>query len=102
MSAQAEIIRALAQRTHGDLIRARDRLPSDSLGHRVLAPAEHEAFAREWAEESPLLASLALVPGIPVYQGAKLLGIRGKDTTPASFDQLKGSYRGLLEGLGGR
>jgi hypothetical protein len=66
---------------------------------RLLAPFEHQAFAREWTRENPYLAVPSLAAAIPVYQGAKLLGLGGPDATPASLDQLFAGYRGMMEGL---
>ena len=81
-----------------DLTAARDRIPG-SLGQRILAPAEHQAFAREFAQDSPRTAAFTMPFMIPGYQAYKLLGGGGPDATPASWDQLLHGYKGLWEGL---
>lgn len=64
----------------------------------MLAPQEHRAFAREWAQESPVIAGASLPFAIPAYQLAKLLGLQ-KARTPASLDELFAGYHGYAEGM---
>jgi hypothetical protein len=64
----------------------------------MLAPFEHRAFAREWAQESPVLAGVSLPVAVPLYQLAKLLGLQ-KARTPASLDELFAGYHGMAEGM---
>ncbi len=71
--------------SHSDLLRLRNSLPANDPRHRLLAPLEHAAFAREWTMENPALAVPALAVSIPGYSLAKLAGLGGDRTTPASF-----------------
>ena len=86
--------------THEQLAVLRERAAADPEMQRLLAPFEHQAFAREWTRESPWLAGMSLPAAIPAYQLAKLLGLGGEEATPASWEQLLRGYRGLGEGLG--
>jgi len=70
----------------------------------VLAPMEHQAYARERVSENPLLA--AVYPGLEAgYQTLKATGlmklISPEDdmSTHASLDQLIGTWKGTQEGL---
>lgn len=84
---------SLSELSHEELSKLREKSDLQAL----LAPFEHQAFAREWTRENPLNA-LSLLPAIPGYQLYKLLGL-DKEATPPSLDQLFGGYRGLIEGL---
>ena len=88
-----------AQMPWADLTVARERLPVSSAGQQVLAPAEHQAFAREYAQENPWKAGFSMPLMIPSYQLLKLFGGGGPNATPASWDQLTHGYKGLWEGL---
>jgi len=89
--------------SHEELARLRERTavrnPRDRWLQELLAPFEHQAFAREWVREDPLVAVPSLGVAIPAYQLAKLFGLGGKEATPASLDQMFGGYRGLVQGL---
>jgi hypothetical protein len=63
-----------------------------------LAPYEHQAFAREWTQDNPLVAAPALSVAIPGYALAKLLGIQSGRTQP-SWAEMAGGYRGIGQGL---
>ena len=84
--------------SHADLLSLRNSLANDDPRHREIAPFEHRAFAREWAQESPLLASASLPFAIPAYTAAKALGAVSA-RSPASLDEMTEGYRGLGEGL---
>jgi predicted membrane-bound mannosyltransferase len=84
----------LASMSHADLMRLRKQPGADQA---LLGPYEHRAFAREWTQESPLAASLSLPFAIPLYTAYKALG-RGNTRSPASLDEIKQGYLGLLEG----
>lgn len=88
-----------AQMPWADLISARKALPPNSPGQQILAPAEHRADAREFAQYNPVTAALTRPFFIPGYQAFKMLGGGGPDATPASWDQLIHGYKGLWEGL---
>lgn len=74
-----------------------------------LAPYEHQAFAREWVKERPILGTASLAVASPLYYLAKQpgllglaqkMGLVGEDATPSSLKQLGASYRGIGQGLG--
>lgn len=75
----------------------------------MLAPYEHQAFAREWTRDNPMLAVPSLAAATPLYyllkqpllmSMGKSLGLVGPDATPASLDQLQAGFRGIGQGLG--
>ncbi len=84
----------LSDMSHADLYRLR----TQSQNQGLLAPYEHRAFAREWAQESPVMAGLSLPFAIPAYSLYKALGF-GNARSPASLDEIKQGYAGLWEGL---
>lgn len=84
--------------THAQLARLRDQYPDNSLMQDTLAPYEHQAFAREWTQDNPLVAAPALAVSIPGYALAKLLGISHGRTKP-SLAEMAGGYRGIGQGL---
>ena len=74
----------------------------------MLAPYEHQAFARQWTQDNPWLAVPSLAIASPLYYAAKqkpilaaaqALGLVGPGATPASLDQLTKSYAGIGQGL---
>lgn len=80
-----------------ELLRRRKEAGADQEAQNELAKYEHRAYAREAAQQSPLLAaSVAL--NIPLYQLAKMVGATGSRSKP-SLDQMTHAYRGLGEGL---
>ena len=85
----------LGEQSHEDLYRAR-RAPGADQG--MLAPFEHRAFAREFAQESPVRAAVSLPFAIPAYTAAKAAGLTGA-RSPASLDEIFAGYHGMLEGL---
>ncbi len=66
---------------------------------QVLGPMEHQAFAREYAQNSPVQAAVSLPFAIPLWTAAKALGIQPA-RSPASLEEIKSGYTGLLQGLG--
>ena len=94
--------------SHAQLSMMRDKLTGGSPEDISLAPLEHQAFAREWTQEHPLLAPASLAVAAPLYYLAKQpamlalaqqLGLVGPNATPASLEQLQGSYSGIGQGL---
>lgn len=85
------------QSSHSDLYQARSKTKDPAM-QAELAPLEHRAFAREFAQESPALASVSLPFAIPAYTMAKALGLQ-KARSPASMKELTQGYIGLHEGL---
>lgn len=86
--------------TFAQLRALRDQYPDDSPMQAQLAPYEHQAFAREWTQDNPLVAAPALAVSVPGYALAKLLGIK-HGRTPASWAEMAGGYRGIGQGLAG-
>ena len=43
-----------------DIRKLRDQYPDDSPMQAQLAPYEHQAFAREWTQDNPMVAAPAL------------------------------------------
>ena len=84
--------------SHADLLSLRNSLANDDPRHREIAPFEHRAFAREWAQERPFMATASLPFAIPAYTAAKAVGAVSA-RSPASFDEMTQGYRGLGEGL---
>ena len=84
--------------THAQLVSLRDALSPTDPQQDVLAPYEHQAFARQWTEDSPVLAPLSLTFAIPAYSAAKALGLeRGR--SDASWNEMLSGYRGMAEGI---
>jgi hypothetical protein len=82
---------------HARLVGLRESNP-DPAFQQAVAPAEHRAFAREYASEYPARA-VGLVGAIPMYQVAKaagLLGSRTGVTQPGA--QMAAGFTGLGEG----
>ena len=96
----------LSNMSSSDLMNLRTKfvgMPQD----RIIAPYEHQAFARESVKENPLIA-LPMTLGIPLYQLGKATGlsdlsgytnINTGETTPASMGQLLHGFKGIGEGL---
>lgn len=93
---------------HAQLAMLRDKVKPGSAEDQQLAPYEHQAFARQWTQENPLLAAPSLAIASPLYYAAKHpaligiaqnLGLVGQGATPSSLEQLKRSYAGIGQGL---
>lgn len=87
----------LERMSHEHLYQLRGQ-SSDPAYQRAIAPYEHRAFAREFAQEHPWIATPSLLAAIPAYSAAKALGLI-RSRTPASLDEMVEAYRGLGEGL---
>ena len=85
----------LGELPHEELYRMRSRPGADQ---GMLAPFEHRAFAREFAQESPLRAAVSLPFAVPLYTLAKALGLTSA-RSPASLDELFAGYHGMAEGM---
>lgn len=85
----------LASMSHAELYLKRTRA---GAAQDKLAPMEHRAFAREFAQESPVKAAVSLPFAIPAYTAAKALGI-SKARSKASVEEMKQGFIGLAEGL---
>jgi len=82
--------------SHSKLYIARQNATSQAEQNSI-ANAEHQAFARESTADNPLMAA-PLLAAIPVYQGAKALGLTNSRSEP-SLEQAASAYRGVGEGL---
>ncbi len=71
--------------------------PNDYM-QGILAPYEHQAFAREVSQEGVLPAASQAVVAIPAYQAAKGLGLMGS-RTGFQPDQAFAGWQGVLQGL---
>jgi len=87
-----------ANMSHAQLLMLRNSLAPTDPQQAVLAPYEHQAFAREWTQDQPVLAPLSLAFAIPAYAGAKALGIEHARTGPSIASILAG-YKGIGQGL---
>jgi len=87
----------LSALSHAELYLRRSRT-TDPKEQEELAPAEHRAFAREFAQESPFTAAVSLPFAIPAYTAAKALGVVSA-RSPASTREMSQGFIGLLEGL---
>ena len=90
---------ALSQMSHAQLYNLRRNASPDM--QRIIAPYEHQAFAREFAQESPFQAAVSLPIAIPAYTAAKAVGLI-KSRSPASWDEITHAYQGLFQGLTGQ
>jgi hypothetical protein len=82
--------------SHSKLYQARNTAKTQGEQDRI-ANAEHGAFAKEAVTENPAMA-VPLLAAIPVYQGAKALGLT-KSRSSASVAQASAAYEGVQEGL---
>ena len=68
----------------------------------ILAPYEHQAFAREAASEGPVGAA-AMTAAVPAYAVAKSLGLQqgrsGSDPATQIFSGLQGTAQGFTQWL---
>lgn len=88
----------LSTMSHADLLRLRNSIPANDPRQQMLAPYEHQAFAREWTQQNPVAASLSLPFAIPAYTAAKGAGLLGARSS-ASLDEMADAYRGWGQGL---
>ena len=73
-----------------------DKHPLQSL----IAPFEHQSFARESVQNNPLTA-IPLAAAIPAYSLKKMV-MKSPEETSTSLKQVSMGYQGLLEGLGSK
>ena len=83
---------------HSQLLRLRNSMPPDDPRQQQLAALEHQAFAREWTQENPMLAIPSLAVAIPGYTMAKLLGMTHARSR-GSLHEIATGYRGVGQGL---
>lgn len=86
--------------SHAQLVQLRDSIPPDDPRQNEIAPYEHQAFAREWTQDSPVIAPLSLTFAIPAYAAAKALGLERARSKPSIAAILAG-YKGIGQGLAG-
>lgn len=84
-----------------DLYDLRLKFHGNQDAQQLIAPFEHQAYAREQVAENPLAApAWAVMPA--AYQAAKALGLAGGDddmSTPASLDQAVAGVKGVWQGV---
>lgn len=102
--ASSDVLKLIAslspKSSHADLLAARNKIDRNNKdAHNKLAPLEHRAFAREFATESPVKASVSLPFAIPLYTASKVLGLQPKARSDASIEEMMQGYKGLVEGV---
>lgn len=84
-----------------DLYMLRIQNRGDAQAQKILAPFEHQAYAREQVSENPITAPVwAVMPA--AYQAAKAVGLTGPGddmSTPASLDQATAGMKGVWQGV---
>jgi hypothetical protein len=83
-------------KNHATLYMERDKATTKEQQNE-LASKEHRAFAREAVAENPAMA-LPIAAAIPLYQGAKALGVTSSRSDPSIAQAVEG-LRGVGEGL---
>ena len=76
----------------------RNQYPPNDYMQVLLAPYEHQAFAREVAQQNPVTGVGLGAVGVPAYQGAKALGVMGS-RTGFQPDQMFSAWRGIGQGI---
>ena len=84
--------------THAELMQLRNSLPDESPLHALIAPYEHQAFAREYTKQRGWGAVPSLMVAIPGYTAAKGMGMIGA-RSPASLTELVKGYKGMGQGI---
>jgi hypothetical protein len=84
--------------SHAALYNMRANTKSPEM-QQVLAPLEHQAFAREFVQEKPVLGTASLAVAAPLYELAKALGAVRARSDP-SLESLGAAYKGIGQGLG--
>lgn len=84
----------------------------DDPSQATIAPYEHQAFARAWTRDQPVLAPIALTTVQPFYTAAKAIGLTdgmrklgwldddGEKESPPSFAEIGRGYKGIAQGWG--
>ena len=89
----------LASLPHAALSLMRDYNPTNKLAQAMIAPYEHQAFAREATAENPLMA-IPIGLATPLYAGAKSLGMMtDSSTTAPTLGQVGQGLLGVGQGL---
>jgi hypothetical protein len=83
-----------------DLFKMRDRYTADPFMQKLLAPFEHQAFARQYVQDNPMMGPLVMGTSIPLYQLAKFLRMQQGSRSGFDLDQLFAGYTGLFQGMG--
>lgn len=93
----------LSAMTHSDLSALRILNQKDSDLYAILAPFEHQAYAREFTSENPVLGAASLAVATPAYALAKLAGMAPKmgsgPQTQPSWDQVSAGFNGIGQGI---
>ena len=81
----------------------RTNFAGNMAAQQVLAPFEHQAYAREAVQNNPLNA-IGYSVMIPAYQAAKTVGLikpvdNNNPVTPPSLAELLHGFRGVKQGL---
>lgn len=102
--ASADVLKLIAslspKSSHSELLDVRGKVDrNDKDLQNKLAPLEHRAFAREFAQESPIKAAVSLPFAIPLYTASKALGFQPKARSDASVEEMMQGYKGLVEGI---
>lgn len=85
--------------SHAQLYNLRQLYNNNPQMQNQIAPAEHQAFAREFATESPLSAAVSLPFAIPAYTLSKYLGLTQGSRSQPSLEEVLSGYKGLGQGL---
>jgi len=82
--------------SHSELYRLRALSPPED--QPMIAPLEHRAFAKSFAEDHKLLGAGMPLAALGYYLGKKTGAIKSR--TPADLDQVWGAVQGTLQGYG--
>lgn len=78
----------------------RQQFNNDPTMQAILAPYEHQAYARETVQQGGWPAALQQALAIPGYQAAKALGLAsGRSGTSDPLAQMIQAYKGIWQGL---
>jgi len=80
------------------MLRLRKKYSGDPMMQQMLAPFEHQAYARQYTQEHPVAGPIAMAVDAPAYQLAKLFGIKSGRSQP-SLDELFAAYSGIMQGM---
>lgn len=95
----SDFIGGLLEAEFNRLQQAREKAGYGTAEGLALSPEEHEAFARLYTYENPILGLLGLPLMIPAYQAAKAGGYKEGFAPEYAMAQMAGGYRGLGRGL---
>lgn len=80
------------------LLNLRNAIAPDDPAQNVLGPYEHQAYARETTENSPILGPIQMALAIPAYAAARKMGVLHGRSDP-SWDSILAGYRGVGQGI---